>query len=261
MVRRHCFSLTSLLSLLLLVATVVLWVQTRSKPYVVRWTSTRWLGAQNLDHASVYIQCGEGHLTVASGRYHDTFSFTGLPPSQRDRFLTDYSRALPEGRSWRWFQANQPSVFSSHERSEAQINSHGFFLCAKSGPYNLQWAKGIGMSGTRLQLDFMIPVWSLVVLVLVLPVLIFSRWAKARYRSKRSTCLACGYNLTGNTSGVCPECGTTIGLKSVLSKIPDISSCPTARSRVLVQLDIASDVLRSNRLRLEVWIGDEFPGN
>ncbi len=24
------------------------------------------------------------------------------------------------------------------------------------------------------------------------------------------TCLGCGYNLTGNTSGVCPECGTEI---------------------------------------------------
>ena len=27
---------------------------------------------------------------------------------------------------------------------------------------------------------------------------------------KPGTCHACGYNLTGNTSGVCPECGTAI---------------------------------------------------
>ena len=26
-------------------------------------------------------------------------------------------------------------------------------------------------------------------------------------RKKRGLCLKCGYNLTGNTSGVCPECG------------------------------------------------------
>ena len=27
-------------------------------------------------------------------------------------------------------------------------------------------------------------------------------------RRRKGLCLACGYNLTGNTSGVCPECGT-----------------------------------------------------
>jgi hypothetical protein len=32
--------------------------------------------------------------------------------------------------------------------------------------------------------------------------------ARRRYRG---CCASCGYNLTGNTSGVCPECGTSIG--------------------------------------------------
>ena len=27
-------------------------------------------------------------------------------------------------------------------------------------------------------------------------------------RRRRGLCLKCGYNLTGNTTGVCPECGT-----------------------------------------------------
>ncbi len=29
-------------------------------------------------------------------------------------------------------------------------------------------------------------------------------------RRKRNLCVLCGYNLTGNTSGVCPECGKRI---------------------------------------------------
>jgi rubrerythrin len=29
------------------------------------------------------------------------------------------------------------------------------------------------------------------------------------YWGKSETCRRCGYDLTGNTSGVCPECGTT----------------------------------------------------
>ena len=32
----------------------------------------------------------------------------------------------------------------------------------------------------------------------------------AQRRRKRGQCLSCGYNLTGNASGVCPECGRAI---------------------------------------------------
>lgn len=32
----------------------------------------------------------------------------------------------------------------------------------------------------------------------------------AQRRRKRGQCLSCGYNLTGNASGVCPECGRKI---------------------------------------------------
>lgn len=31
-----------------------------------------------------------------------------------------------------------------------------------------------------------------------------------RQRASAGLCVACGYNLTGNTSGVCPECGQKI---------------------------------------------------
>ncbi len=46
------------------------------------------------------------------------------------------------------------------------------------------------------------------------PVIAFIRAPLRRYRRrrrrKRGLCLTCGYNLTGNTSGVCPECGTRV---------------------------------------------------
>ena len=34
--------------------------------------------------------------------------------------------------------------------------------------------------------------------------------ARDRTRIPPQSCRQCGYNLTGNTSGVCPECGTAI---------------------------------------------------
>ena len=45
---------------------------------------------------------------------------------------------------------------------------------------------------------------------------ILNRWE--RRRSPAGFC-KCGYDLTGNTSGVCPECGTAINSKDVPIKI------------------------------------------
>jgi hypothetical protein len=33
---------------------------------------------------------------------------------------------------------------------------------------------------------------------------------RRHYRRRHNLCLTCGYNLTGNTSGRCPECGTAV---------------------------------------------------
>lgn len=35
--------------------------------------------------------------------------------------------------------------------------------------------------------------------------------AAGRRRAHTNHCMGCGYNLTGNVSGICPECGETVG--------------------------------------------------
>ena len=57
-----------------------------------------------------------------------------------------------------------------------------------------------------------IPVWILVALFAAYPTIAVIRSPARRRRSrmKRGLCLKCGYDLTGNESGVCPECGTKI---------------------------------------------------
>lgn len=47
-------------------------------------------------------------------------------------------------------------------------------------------------------------------MVLVPPVLSLPAAILAHRRRKRGQCLSCGYSLTGNESGVCPECGRKI---------------------------------------------------
>jgi hypothetical protein len=37
------------------------------------------------------------------------------------------------------------------------------------------------------------------------------RWEKRERRRRQGLCTKCGYDLTGNVSGTCPECGGKIG--------------------------------------------------
>ena len=38
-----------------------------------------------------------------------------------------------------------------------------------------------------------------------------AKWARRRVRRLHHQCPVCGYNLTANTSGICPECGAPFG--------------------------------------------------
>lgn len=52
--------------------------------------------------------------------------------------------------------------------------------------------------------------WTVSALVGVLDAIQTSRRESRRNISTTPTCQTCGYNLTGNVSGVCPECGKEI---------------------------------------------------
>jgi hypothetical protein len=48
------------------------------------------------------------------------------------------------------------------------------------------------------------------VIAAILPAMWLVLAGRNRWWSARNRCTACGYNLTGNTSGICPECGTPV---------------------------------------------------
>ena len=55
------------------------------------------------------------------------------------------------------------------------------------------------------------PLWVLAPVFATYPTFAFIRGPLRRYRRrKRGLCVKCGYDLTGNESGVCSECGKTI---------------------------------------------------
>jgi hypothetical protein len=56
-----------------------------------------------------------------------------------------------------------------------------------------------------------VPLWLIMVLAISLAGLPMLRTAKRRHRRRHGRCVKCGYDLTGNVSGACPECGRKLG--------------------------------------------------
>jgi len=55
------------------------------------------------------------------------------------------------------------------------------------------------------------PLWFIVLVAAAYPVVVFLNGPVRRWRRlRRGRCIVCAYNLTGNTTGKCPECGTAI---------------------------------------------------
>lgn len=75
------------------------------------------------------------------------------------------------------------------------------------------WWRQPGLSTGIHELVLIAPLWIPTVLVaaawLALP--FASRRRRRRLRRKRGLCVKCGYDLQGNESGVCPECGVEVG--------------------------------------------------
>jgi len=66
--------------------------------------------------------------------------------------------------------------------------------------------RSMGPKWTKIVIPFWVPLG----LFLLYPTLVFIQVRRLKRRQKMGHCKNCGYNLTGNVSGKCPECGTSI---------------------------------------------------
>ena len=60
----------------------------------------------------------------------------------------------------------------------------------------------------------LVPLWFAGLLSLMLPLLWIMRRLRNHSRFPDGSCLHCGYSLTGNVGGICPECGEKIDSRS-----------------------------------------------
>ena len=57
-------------------------------------------------------------------------------------------------------------------------------------------------------LSFSLPYWFLTLIFAILPTIWLFKWNRRR-KLGPNTCPGCGYDLTGNETGACPECGAS----------------------------------------------------
>ena len=80
----------------------------------------------------------------------------------------------------------------------------------------LLWASTAGPMGfsgfPQRQIILRFPTLLLVGIVAILPLAHWRVRRRRKHRIDNRLCAACAYNLTGNTSGVCPECGEPVKL-------------------------------------------------
>ena len=192
--RRKLFTLASILSLLLCVATVSLWIRSSLISDLFHRCG---LKSEGTVWEQEWLQTVRGGIEYRSDIRH------GVPQdSWEQTVLKRFAK-----------QFSGPSHDTRSPSDEARgIGPLPFF----------QWDRSVSKyyDGEQTAISLVIPLWALFLPTAVLPSLWLSKRIRQCRRNKQGRCSTCGYNLTGNTSGVCPECGTPVR-QTAKSSAPD----------------------------------------
>jgi hypothetical protein len=188
------FNGAAVLSLLLCVATVALWVRSYSTwdlLYDQRFTHAT--EGQTMD--SLYFGSDWGSITVSrAGIFYPAAGMAVNPYLLYRGAVARGLQSVPSPGRYHYEQvgAGSPELF----RVAGFQLTTGAWPAAKD-PYR------------RHRLTLVVPLWFVTVVTAAAPLGLVLRRFRQREPS-HPRCLACGYNLTGNVSGVCPECGRAI---------------------------------------------------
>ena len=161
-----------MLSLVLLVLAIVFWLRSVSVGDELRWHR----GSRDFEAFSV-----NGLLAVSFG--------------------TLLSRKYPPPEGWRG------SFWPFHRQTDSISGDLGHNTTL--GFHYQRWQlKRPGFFGDSR--GIIVPYWFLVTCFSPLPLVRLAFLLRRTRRRDENHCRSCGYNLTGNTSGVCPECGTDV---------------------------------------------------
>ena len=194
--KRRLFNFAAAASLVLCLATLGMWLRSywvgdelRRDAYSVTSGTAR--------HAALEFHSGAGG-----------FAATLMLNSNGDpALIRTPAQLVPPGSAWSWRaddKAMYPALRWAQPASAVRLWSRAGFGFAvsprrQSGYFAMQAS------------SVLLPDWAIAAATAMLPL----AWLLARQRrlwkeSRIGCCERCGYNLTGNASGVCPECGTPV---------------------------------------------------
>jgi hypothetical protein len=135
----------------------------------------------------------------------------GLDPDSRDaQELKESIRAQRQAdrKYWKKYKRERERVFLLQKRSERLELSRKASLICKSRSFA---GFSLNVASSPREVVLRLPLAAFILLFGLAPALaLFHRMRIRSRRKKENLCLTCGYNLTGNLSGTCPECGTQI---------------------------------------------------
>ena len=202
--RRRLFAVVSAVSLLLCLASVGLWVRSY---YLRHYLNDNWLG----DYALI---------TLKNGRVWEFWSSSGALQFEtatgwKHPTIFQFNRYGSSGWSFTTLGESENSSEHSLLGIYWKCEDTGLRLERSSGtinPVDQQQDWFWAWKPVRLR-TISVPYWMLFAVGMVAPLMCclgFLRRFRRRRLSHRGRCERCAYDLTGNTSGVCPECGTPV---------------------------------------------------
>jgi hypothetical protein len=181
--KRKLFNFVSVLSLLLCVATVALWALGHLRFYGTWYSRTNYV-------ATVTLKRGFVGLNVL-WTYGDPNAYAAEPGF-------GWGSAEPGDPIWdKWSNTTKNRRFLGFQYVE-----YSYGALPDVGRFHTQ-------TGNVLE----VPISFLVLLFSLFPVGWLLDFRRRQKKSRQGLCHRCRYNLTGNTSGVCPECGTAVAGK------------------------------------------------
>ena len=119
---------------------------------------------------------------------------------------TAYRKIPFSASTWVSVQVESGCITVARRLSPPLVTPQAIFMEDLLRPVPKQFA-GIAWSRNRVSCRLG-PSLVLVAVLAIYPTIAFIRGPLRRHRRrKRGLCVQCGYNLAGNVSGVCPECG------------------------------------------------------
>ena len=181
MIRRWIFNIAAAVSLLICLAVIGFWITTYRRAATVGW------GRIHFDRFGISLY----RVRFVAGEIHVTDFCTDGP--------TDNRLTSSIAQSW----GQKPALtWSRNDRGSFYLDDFTGFHFFRGRPARRDIYSTMDL-----------PCWAAALATAVLPSvwLIFCR---PRVKRRGGYCSTCSYNLTANTSGVCPECGTPVPPKS-----------------------------------------------